>query len=91
MSVRCNLIKSEVALKSVCLLLENNTKLENIQLTNNLIDEKSINSLYIQSYLNQKQRLNMDIFPICYFNSKERLDRCVWITSFGAEISKKDI
>jgi ubiquitin-protein ligase/Ran GTPase-activating protein (RanGAP) involved in mRNA processing and transport len=92
LSVRCNFIKGETAFKNISLLLENETKLEDLQLTNNLIDEKTINAIYKQLQLSHnKNSLNLDLFNICYYNSPERLDRCVWISSFSGYISKRDI
>jgi len=90
LSVRCNFIKNEVALKNVSLLLENKTNLENLQLTNNLIDEKTVNIIYKEIYSKIFRCLNLDIFNICYFNSPERIEKCAWISSFTA-ISKKEI
>jgi len=91
LSVRCNFIKNDAAIKYLNILLNSNTNLEDLQLTNNLIDEKTINSIYKDLYLDKNRIINFDIFNICYYNSPERLERCAWIPSIKKEITKQQL
>lgn len=90
-SVRCNFIKDEAALKNIDLITSNPTHLKHIELTNNNLTESTINILYNKLFSENKSSLNSDIFSICYYNSSERNERCVWISNFDNSVSKKDI
>ena len=95
LSVRCNLIKNLAVVETINLLLVNKKglNLQNLLLTNNSIDETTINDIFKSLYIENDAGVNSDLFSILYHNSPSRIDRCVWITAFDVnnKISKRNI
>lgn len=46
--------------------MKSNLKLKHIELSNNLIDEKTINYIYSVIYPTAENKLNLDIFDVLY-------------------------
>jgi len=66
-------------------------KLEQMEISNNPIDEKTINYIHSVIYPSSCHQVNIDIFEILHYLSQERLERTVWISPLTYGTLKKTI
>ena len=84
LGVKYNFIKNKIFDEELDLIEKiENTKLEKIELKNNLLSSGFLTKFWEEKYNKMKKNINIDIFDILYYLEPERLQRSVWIDKKG--------
>lgn len=86
---RYNFVKSNCLMS--CIYKLKDTKIDSLDISNNSLDQNTINMLYSKLYASDSSisHLKLDIFEILNFISTEKLERSVWISPLNSSINTK--
>jgi hypothetical protein len=86
---RYNFVKSNCLMS--CINKLKDTKIDSLEISNNSIDQNTINLLYSKLYASESylNHLKLDIFEMLNFISSEKLERSVWISPLNNNVNSK--